>query len=319
MKRIALLSAIIGAVVAIGCAEADDDPAPDEPADQTGIGLTVDFVGESDVAGFEFTVAECSGTDELDEDKIVRQETKDLEDLMLPGMIPEFENNPFDEGSTHLFADYYTSLPVGCYDVRVQPVTDSGAHSEDCDVASEYGVEVEDGKTTEIVLISQCEGDGIGAVDAVAVLNHPPRIHRLKYEKFNLECDRVKICATASDPDGDPIEFQWQQIGGPDLLEGPSPIGDKSISCSSDDCDFEDYDDYIRDGHDKIKSCIEVRLGVAGDYHFRLDVFDLYWEDDRLVRFPDSSASFEFPVYAGEAPDIECPPKDEDGKKLYRR
>lgn len=310
IHRISVLVAVFGLAVGVGCADVDDeDPSPDD-TDETQLGLTVDFVGDTDVAGFDYTIAECSDQEGIDDSKIVKQQSKDLEDLSLPGMIPEFDNDPFDEDSTHLFADYYTSLPAGCYDVEVQPITKSGEPSDDCDAALDEGVHVEEGKTTEALLISQCDGADRGGLDVVAALNHPPKIHELKFSKFNHECDRVKICATASDPDGDPVEFEWKQIGGPDLVEEMTPKGDKSISCDSESCQFGEYDDYIRSGHQKVDSCVEMKLGEAGDYKFKLGVYDLYWEDDKLVRFPDSSATMTFPVYAASKPDIKCPPKE---------
>ncbi len=139
----------------------------------------------------------------------------------------------------------------------------------------------------------------------VAALNHPPELEDLKFDKFNHECDKVKICATASDPDGDPLEFEWMQTDGPKLVEEISPVAPKYPYCE-DSCD--DVDDHkTSDG--AITRCIEMTLGEAGVYKFRLGVHDLYWTDGRLVRFPDSSATMKFPVYAAEKADRKCPPK----------
>ncbi len=309
MKRCRLIALFAALLLFVGCADVDDDePAPDDGVDETGVELTVDFVGDTDVAGFKFVIRECV-KDKPHAGPIASKTKKDLEDLYLPGMIPEFENDPFDEHSSHLFADFYTSLKPGCYDVEVIPITKSGQPSNDCDKAEEPKVEVKDGKTTEVLLISQCEGGEKGGLDIVAALNHPPEIKKLKYKKFNHECDKVKVCATAFDPDGDPLEFEWAQIGGPKLASPIKSVDDKKISCPK-PCGYDEYKDYVKDVR-SVTSCVEFQLGEVGDYKFKLNVYDLMWIDGGLERFPDSSTSFKFPVYAMEHPDgVKCLPPE---------
>lgn len=316
MGRRIVVAMLVGTIWMVGCAEADDEePTPDESVEEAGVELTVDFMGDTDVAGFEFKITECKSDKHGETPGVVAHEVKDLEDLVLPGMIPEFENDPFDEGSRHLFADYYTSLPAGCYDIDVTPVSRSGQPSEDCAAVTETGVEVREGKTTEILLVSQCEGRQLGGLDVVAALNHPPEIRDVEFEKFNHECDTVKVCATAFDPDDDPLEFVWQQTDGPKLVDELSPVSPETTVCEETPCESGE-DGYVERQSGDVTRCVEMRLGEAGDYEFELRVHDLYWDDDRLVRFPDSSASLTFPIYAAEKPEIECPPKD-DGDKWY--
>lgn len=302
---------VIGLVAAIGCGETiDDDPSPDDATERTGVALTVDFHGGTDVAGFEYQIRECG------EERAVKSAIVDLEDLVLPGMIPNFDNDPFDERSRHLFSDYFTVLPAGCYDIEVHPVDDHGERSEQCSAASASGVNVEPKKTTELLLISQCEGEDRGAIDVVAAMNHPPRIASLHFPKFRLECEKIEICATATDPDGDPLELEWTQVDGPPLKK-EIQIGDAHKKpCEM--CDYLNKEVPQRDEYEGIhfggeaEECIALTLGRAGDYEFRVAAYDLYWDGDQLARFDDSSAGLTFPVYAGEKSSAKCPEKEKN-------
>ncbi len=276
-----------------GCVEqGDEEPSPD--IESTGMGLTIDFQGGTDVVGFEFTITRCGGG-------LVVHEFKELEDLVLPGMIPEFDNDPFDERSRHLFADYFTVLAAGCYDVLVEPVTFDETKgqrkpSAQCAPDSLEGVEVVEEKTTEVLLISQCDGAERGGLDVIASINHPPVLDSLDFKKFNRECDRVEICATAFDPNNDPLEFRWEKLQGPPLLIHPTVTSTVSHNGA-------------------VTECIEIKLGVAEEYLFKVSVYDLYWAGGELVRFPNSSTHMKFPVYAAERDDLKCPPSEY--KHLY--
>ena len=308
MRKYGWLAVVAGLFVWSGCAELiDDDDGPDdgEEVQESDMELTVDIKGGTDVAGFKFTISECGGA-------VVKQEVKSLEDMVMPGMIPEFENAPFDETSEHLFADYYTMLPAGCYDIIVQPISKKMnkadyEYSKDCSAASAKNVEVKKDKTTEILLVSQCKGPERGGLDVIAALNHAPVLKELKFQKFNQECDKVKICATAYDPDGDPIEFEWKQLKGP-KLSTPIHVKDTKRAICDGTCTIDEYEDYIKAGHKKVTQCADLKLGKTGDYKFKLSVFDLYWDDGQLVRFEDSKASLTFPVYALDNPEVECKP-----------
>lgn len=307
MRYVAEIVAVAMLLVATGCGPAHDDPDDPSPADtdSTGVALTVDFVGGTDVAGFDYTIRKCESAQGAE---IVAEKSKDLEDLSLPGMIPEFENDPFDERSTHLFADAFFSLSPGCYDIEATPVDSSGQPSQDCEAASDSEVVVVDGETTETLVISQCDGEQTGGLDVVATLNHPPRIEEVEFDKYAAECGQTEVCATAYDPDGDPMEFEWKQVGGPKLAT-PIRSADAKKSTCPEPCSFEDYDDYVRN-NEPVKACVEFQLGEVGDYKFKLSVFDLLWIDGELERFPDSSTKFKFPVYAMSHPDdVKCDPK----------
>jgi hypothetical protein len=69
-------------------------------------------------------------------------------------------------------------------------------------------LEVVDGETTEILLISQCRADQTsGGLDVIATINHPPVITGITYDPSKFICEsETTICVTVVDPDGDPVE-----------------------------------------------------------------------------------------------------------------
>ena len=82
----------------------------------------------------------------------------------------------------------------------------------DCSTAESDPLEVVGGYTTETTLISQCEGDLVGAIDALVMTNTPPTVIPDIDNKFNNQCETVEICATGWDPDDDPIEFEFTNL-----------------------------------------------------------------------------------------------------------
>ncbi len=258
-KNILLALGLATTVVATGCTDTSSDTVQTDSGayGSRGLALTTDFLGGTDVAGMRYKIEKCGGGEVLSADH-------DLEDLQLPGGIWAFENKPFDEDSQHIFADHFVMLPAGCYDVKVTPLTKYGKPSKDCASAYAQDVTVVDQLTTEILLVSQCQGPERGALDVVGALNHPPVIMSLKYgdSKF-MTCDEngkteTVFCAKASDPDSDPLEFEWSQVGGPPVKYGPSVISHET-----------------GDGWEK--ECVKVKLPYgSGAYEFMLKVYDMF-------------------------------------------
>ncbi|MBA2660786.1 MAG: hypothetical protein H0U74_00700 [Bradymonadaceae bacterium] len=269
--------------------DTDSPPAIEESRQSTGMALTMDIHGDTDVAGFRFRIKTCDG-------KLVVDKTKDLEDLQLPGMIPEFVDRPFDANSSHLFSDYFMVLAAGCYDVFVQPVTHKGSNSEDCSAAMAKNVHVYDGVTTEIMLISQCKGPERGALDTIAALNHPPVIKSLVHDpsKFVFECEKTKICVTASDPNNDPLQFVWKKIGNThNLHSGPTVI-----------------ERHEQGG--QVTECMRVVPLWPDNYEFKVTVYDMFRNEagqlERAENFTgkDSHASLVFPLYTNWDVELQC-------------
>ena len=265
---IALACAAI--VTVTGC---DDDPPEPEGATWGGqrvggVALTIDFVGDTDVVGVEYRFERVSCDDPLAAGEVVAVVQKELEDQSLPAMIPGFEDQPLDRGSAHLFSDHFQVLDAGCYTITAQPITGDGSPSADCAPARAVGVEVVDGLTREVLLISQCRGSERGALDTVTVLNHPPELEAVVYQpsKFAFECQVVTICVTARDPDGDPVEFEWSQSAGPDLFAAPRVVSRAASPGGA------------------LTECVEVVPTLTGDYGLTVAVFDLLHDGGALIR-----------------------------------
>ena len=220
-----------GAVVFPAC---DDQSGRDDGAEgtiaETGAAVSVQLPEETDVAGFQIVVTRVSCNGEAITPFTQTLDTTLLDlDITVKGTA---------DGSLHPFADTFIPLEEGCYDILSMPVQADGSPSEDCAIAGQDGVVILDGTTTEIVLVSQCDGQvGVGAVDVISTLNRPPQIIEVGFPggKFTSHCDAQQICATFFDPDADPIDVVWTQIGGvplASLVELPATTGpDGTTQC----------------------------------------------------------------------------------------
>jgi len=266
-----------------------------ESPEQTGLSFNLRISSRSDVVAMRFSLSRksCSGEEVPPFSLSI---DKSLEEILLPGGIPGFEDTPLDQGSAHAFADLFLTLEPGCYDVTTYPLRDGGALSQQCAPASARGVRIHDKQTTEIFLINQCQGDKSGAIDVVSALNHPPEISAVVFEhsKFVLRCGPQVICATAKDPDNDPIEFVWRQVGGPLLLSGPTVVRTTSNPDGS------------------TTQCVRAVAEQTGQHLLAVNIYDLLHDPSTsgggLIRFEDyflmlgeavsSHAELTFPFYS---------------------
>lgn len=272
------------ALLMVGCAS--DSGTSDGRLGQTGLALSVQADG---VAGVKFSVTPCAGG----EATVV---TKWLEDMTLPGGIPAFENAPFDPESQHFFADNYFVLPAGCYDVTAVAVDGEGIVVETCSAAQKDDVQVQDGLTTEILLVIQCEGPEVGGLDVVGALNHPPQVNYLSYSpsKFVKQCEGDVVCFVAIDPDSDPMEIVWSQVSGPTPAAGPTVISHEYGGTAP---------------NRWLTECVQVVLKEVGTYQFKATVYDLVHDGASTVRMEDwlasqgnpqsSHDSLQFPIHVG--------------------
>lgn len=270
------------------------DAQADVEGDTSGIVLrsNIDWrdVGDVNHVEYDITRVECYEGESFERLNIAV--TEDLAPLDLPGRIPAFEDNPLDSTSAHPFSDHFQTLPPGCYDVIATPLREDGSASGSCERGFADGAVVKEGETTEILLISQCENEQIGALDTLVALNREPSLREVSFfpSKFVTPCETTIVCATAEDPDGDPVEFQWQQLGGAQL-QGWVFLRQ-------------------RDGN-ATTECVAIDPAPVGDYQLRVQVFDLLRDDcGDLIRFEDwlidhsypstrSRASLELPLYVG--------------------
>jgi hypothetical protein len=270
---------------------------------ETGLAIAVaaNTGGETDVDKMRYSInrVACEDGDKID--ALSRTITVKLESMKLPGGISAFENSPLDAGSEHPFADHFEVLPAGCYNIDAVPLAKGGEVSADCAPAWAKGISVEDGETTEVFLISQCKGAAVGALDTVVALNQPPTLEQVTYKpsKFISVGDKETICVTASDLNGDTIEFAWTNVG---------PVCDAPIVSSNE-----------RIGN-SVTQCVELTATMAGSFMFEVKIYDLlHLESGALLRFEqwlrdhgypnDSHDSLRLPLYVAASVGVEPLPE----------
>lgn len=260
-----IAAAVALLVAGVGCGEQgpDDDEAAPGP-DQTGLAVAVDYQEGTDVEGFEFGIAECDGAE-------VAREALDVQEATDPDGPSDFVDSPFADDAGHQFAEYHRELDGGCYDVEVQPLTGARKSSEDCKQVEANEVFVVEGEMTEIVMTSECGGQKRGAADLVAALNNPPVVETVEYQpsKFVHECEKVDICVTAYDPDGDPMEFEFEQTEGQKLRFDLEIVHEES------------------DGKRETR-CMRAVPVWNDDYQFEVTVYDMVYEEGEKVRVEDA-------------------------------
>ena len=242
--------------------EAQHDDQGDMDAANAAMALRgVSLLDVTDVRDIRFTISEC------DDAQTAFVATKPLEDQLIPENIPELSNTPLDEASEHLFADYFQVVPPGCYDVTAVPVTEDGGPSEMCHAAHKDDVIAEEGETTEIFLMIQCDGEDEAAIDVIAAINHEPELDEVTFDDSKFVCGSAgEVCATAHDVDNDPLAFE---------LEAPAQ------------CEVEPIDDPEADPEERARACWEVSCREQGRADLTVTVFDQIWRGEELIRIEE--------------------------------
>ncbi|MFL5349842.1 MAG: fibrinogen-like YCDxxxxGGGW domain-containing protein [Hyalangium sp.] len=249
----------------------------------------------SDVAGMRFTLERIACANEP-VTPFTQSVDKPLEDIRLPGGIPGFEDAPLDGASEHVFADMFLAAAPGCYRVTTQPLTAQGTASLDCAPAIAPRVQINEGVTTEQILINQCKAEGNGAIDVVSALNHPPTLVKLEFakSKFVLQCQVQEVCATVKDPENDPLTIVWSKVSGPPLLSGPATTRVQTEPDGS------------------VTKCVAMAAETPGQYGLSVTAYDMLHDpaSGGLVRIEDylaqqgnpqpSHTQLTFPFYVAD-------------------
>jgi len=103
-------------------------------------------------------------------------------------------------------------------------------------------------------------------------------------EKYNYECEAVEVCVTAFDPDDDPIEIVFENVGPQDfsLDQGTLEL-----------VGFEG-------GHRVWRQCGEIVTRFTRAYSYDVTAYDLFGDGTRVEDSADvsaSSTSLNFPIY----------------------
>ena len=284
------------ALLLAGCLGTQGKSGEGSHSGETGLAIAAaaNTGGQTDVAQMRYSINRVACADGEKIDALNRTITVKLESMMLPGGIAAFENSPLDKNSEHPFSDHFEVVPAGCYNIDAMPLTKGGADSADCAPAWAKGISVVDGETSEVALISQCRGAAVGALDTVVALNRPPTLEQVKYmpSKFISVGDTDTICATASDPNGDPVEFTWTNVG---------PVCDNPIVTANDTAGK------------STTQCVSLTATMAGSFMFEVKIYDLlHDESGKLIRFEqwlrdngypnDSHDSLRLPLYVAADP-----------------
>ena len=255
-----LLPSLLG-IAAVGCNLWKADPPGDESnAGNAAMALSTEVSSSSDVARVRTTIQSCDGA--------TRQEIESgLHELSLPDGF-EGTGVPLDQQSSHRFAEAFLALPAGCYNVESMPLDANGQPSAVCFPAHAKEIEVTDGKTAEVWMVSQCDGPDVGAIATTTITNSPPTIRSVSYNpsKFIRAGSSVILSVTAEDPDGDPLEFEWAQVSGP--------------NCNVSVIRLED------DGKTEKTQQVKITPMMDGRYEFGVTIYDLLRDENgKLIRF----------------------------------
>lgn len=286
------LSMSLASLIGLSCEGGDTTRLTTEAAPaglgevRSGLLLVAGADPESDVAGVQVSISRCGEAEPIVLADLPLEDNAPLELLTTGGLL----QNP---GADHIFADTFQLLEPGCYDVRAQPVNAQGASSEVCAAAVDEDVAVPEVGTAEVLLLIQCAAPGGGALDALAVLNHPPSILNISFHAEDFAPSTKFICGTTGG---------FCALAG-DVDEGPGPLqigpGYEFVLDVPDGCTAEQVDV----GPSRV-GCFDVTCPQPGRVDLHLTVFDL---GEGRVRIEDllaqhgtpgaSRAELTFPLY----------------------
>jgi hypothetical protein len=165
---------------------------------------------------------------------------------------------PPNSSDTHPSSDVLFVLEPGDYRICAQPLKADSTPSVECGLA-QATARVFPRVTTEVTLVSQCQGDAKGGLGITTILNGPPHIDNLIIEpSFLTSCDKAKLTVTASDPNGDAISYAWELTLGDAAFSpsdntvtfGPASAGDYEVRAT------------VKDSHDATSS-LAIPLHVS--------------------------------------------------------
>jgi hypothetical protein len=208
MKNFALLTGTILALTALSGCNEEGSPGDDGNTGTLHANLTLGEGKAHDVAQAHYVVVPAGGSCT---DVPIAEATGTIEEEALQGNL-----DPTGTETGRAFVDGLMVLPPGDYKVCVQPLQADGKPSTECEAVS-ADVTVTSEVTTEIVLISQCQGVANGGLDVVVGLNDPPVINDLDIgpSKFITTCQTAELTVDASDPNGDELSYDWSIVSGP--------------------------------------------------------------------------------------------------------
>ena len=198
---------LVAATSALGACGSDGEDDREEVTQEHGaLRIMVDVADAGEVRQAELSVVSCDGRVE------VERRLATVEEWTHEAMKPAYVVEP-----DHLFFEHYLGLGAGCYDVEVSFVGAGGAPTS-CAVARGRSVQVEAGKTQEILLFGRC---GHGEEPAVEMIQFFPGSF--------LGCvESVEVCATVRHTGS--VKGSWSYHQGAPLPTSPTAGGELELA-----------------------------------------------------------------------------------------
>lgn len=186
------------------------------------------------------------------------------------GEFSSFVDMPVDTGADHEFSAMSWQLGEGCYYVTAQPVGPSKEALSGCSTARTPHTFVDAGQSQRLALISSCDSPEAGGIEVAGDVNHAPTVADVMIDEIGggHTCDTIEVCATARDPDGDPMTMHWQvnaEKGRPLHLPAPRRTERRG----------------------RLTECVELTPG-KGQWQFEVSVRDQVEDGGRFVTFEDA-------------------------------
>ena len=189
---------------------------------------------QHDVAQVEVTILDATDPNGCDGTPLASS-TVALEEEALPANL----DPDGADGDGHPFADALFVLPPGDYLACATPLDAAGVRSSHC-ARAQGPTAVMAEMTTEITLVSMCQGAPNGGLDVIAALNDPPIIEDLTIEpsKFITVCQTATITLSTTDLDGDETSIEWGPAEGPAEAEITVPYPNVAVFHPPDPGDY---------------------------------------------------------------------------------
>lgn len=177
----------------------------------------------------------------------------DIAAMLWPNGDAAFETADDYLNEEMLLGEQVLAIPPGCYQLVAAPLTSTGEAVPSC-AAKTVDVVVEAGVETTLDLVIECSAEA-RVPDSVGSVNAPPTITQLIARPDVSACDATMVCATASDPDFDRMELEWDLSS---LVDQRPNVVKHMINSDR-----------------SVTQCIAVQAREAGSYEIGVSAYDL--------------------------------------------